>query len=168
MLQTITLANQTFLLPVSTSDSQRRATYFETGTGSLTPDEQSILTAVGIDKKLESMLRPYLTGFFDGLPSCQSDTNLILQKDCEVVHYVLWQTLLAARYDATQRILQNKQTHSAMTDLETAMDEEAVRGLVKKVDPADEIKQIFTLLFINDIPEKTYTVNDIFTLITFV
>lgn len=168
MLETIQLANRSFHLPVSVDDSKRRTAYFDTGNGSLVPEEQEILTGLGINKDLENILKPYLAAFFDGLVKCQSDTNLMLQKECEVVHYVLWQTLLASRFQANERIKKNKEEHESMTDNTAAMNSEIIAGLRPKPDPAAEIRAVFTLLFTDDplpIPEESNNIRDIFTLI---
>ena len=167
MLQTINLANRSFHLPVSVDDSRRRKAYFDTNTGSLLPEEQEILTGLGIDAKLEAILKPYLAAFFDGLQSCQSDTNLMLNKQCEVVHYVLWQTLLAARYDTNERIKVNKATKQPLTDIDSAMTTEILTALQPKPRPADDIRAVFTLLFTDD-PRPVpidYSIRGVFTLL---
>lgn len=170
MLQTIQLANRSFHLPVSEDDTKRRVAYFDTGNGSLLPEEQEILTGLGIDSKLEGILKSYLAAFFDGLATCQSDTNLMLNKQCEIVHYVLWQTLLAARYDANQRIQINRETSEPMTNIDSAMNSEIISGLQPKPDPSDDIRAVFTLLFTDDplpvvTPVVSNTIRDVFTLI---
>ena len=168
MLQTIQLANRAFHLPVSIDDSRRRSAFFETGDGSLLPEEQEILTGLGISKDLENILKPYLAAFFDGLITCQSDTSLILQKECEVVHYVLWQTLLASRFQANERIKKNKEENESMTDNTAAMNSEIISGLQPKPDPVSDLREIFTLLFTDDplpAPVESNTIRDVFTLI---
>jgi len=168
MLQTIQLANRSFHLPVSDDDTRRRTAYFETGSGSLLPEEREILTGLGIDAKLEGILKPYLPAFFDGLLMCQSDTSLMLNKQCEVVHYVLWQTLLASRHEANERIVKNRAEAEPLTDIAAATNSEIISGLKPKPNPANDIRAVFTLLFTDDplpVPVVSNTIRDVFTLI---
>jgi len=168
MLQTIQLANRSFHVPMSEDDTRRRTAFFDTGAGSLTPEEQEILTGLGIDTKLVGILKPYLAAFFDSLVLCQSDTNVLLNKQCEVVHYVLWQTLLASRYESNERMKENHVTMKPETNISSAMNSSVLSDLRPIPDSADDIREIFTLLCTPlsvsaSVPVES--VRDVFTLI---
>ena len=107
------------------------------------PDEQAILTMLGIDQDMEESLRPYLGDFFDALPDCQSDTSLYLHKQCEIPYFVLWTTKFAGHTNSEQRKQENQKTHLAETDVEMAIDESFVHDIQPELS---EIDQIFTLI----------------------
>lgn len=168
MLQTIQLANRSFHVPMSEDDTRRRTAFFDTGAGSLVPEEQEILTGLGIDTKLVGILKPYLAAFFDSLVLCQSDTNVLLNKQCEVVHYVLWQTLLASRYESNERMKENHATMKPETNISSAMNSSVLSDLRPIPDSADDIREIFTLLctpLSASVSVPVESVRDVFTLI---
>lgn len=131
----ITLANRPFTVSTSKKDSERRYAYFEnpkTTKESLNDDEREILKALGMKEelfksddvsKLETSLLPYMAKFFDQLPFCQSDTSLVLSKDCEVVHYVLWHVLFMDRQHVIKRYDENRRIYNPLSDISSAIDE---------------------------------------------
>ena len=129
MSVTIYLANKGFSLPVGRLDSARRKAYFANPAdpkSQLVPEEIEILTALGINlgepKALEA-LKPYLAQFFDQLPQCQSDSSVILSKECEVVHHVLWTTLFNARNRSDIAHKLNWEKKKPLADLSTAIND---------------------------------------------
>jgi hypothetical protein len=131
----ITLANRPFTISTSKKDSERRHAYFQnpkTTTETLNDDERDILKALGMKEELfktsdvsqlETSLLPYMAKFFDQLPFCQSDTSLVLSKDCEVVHYVLWHVLFMDRQHVQARYDENRRIYNPLSGLSSAIDE---------------------------------------------
>jgi hypothetical protein len=131
----ITLANRPFTVSTSKKDSERRHAYFQnpkTTKETLNDDERAILKALGMKEELfkradvselETSLLPYMAKFFDQLPFCQSDTSLVLSKDCEVVHYVLWHVLFMDRQHVQTRYDENRRIYNPLSDISSAIDE---------------------------------------------
>ena len=131
----ITLSNRPFTVSTSRKDSERRHAYFtnpKTTKETLNDDEREILKALGMKEelfkgddvsKLETSLLPYMAKFFDQLPFCQSDTSLVLSKDCEVVHYVLWHVLFMDRQHVIKRYDENRRIYNPLSDISSAIDE---------------------------------------------
>ena len=142
----VQLGRHSFPLTNTLEDKVRRDLYFKHGTGTLLPHEQAILTSIGIDTKLESTLKPYLSEFFEKLPLCQTDTSLVLNKECEVPHYVVWSALFDSHKRAKDTLLQNRKTFTPQMDITDAMDVALISNMKAKVDPDADIKTLFTLI----------------------
>jgi hypothetical protein len=160
----INLGNKTFRIFVSENDKQRRIQYSkEEPDVDLTAEEREILTNLGVDPILEKALRPYLAEFFNTLQHCNTDSKLILNKECETAHYVIWSTLFNMKKDTKSRIDENKAKHPGGTDLNVAM----IGALTDEFQPnnkASLVNQLFTLKF-KSIPESdTKYINNLFTL----
>jgi len=129
-MKTITLANQPFNISISADDSERREKYFKDpkGKSQLTGDELKLLKALGIDNnsKKAQAINPYMARFFDQLPLCQSDTSLVLAKDCEVVHFVLWYTMFANRENIKENIDKYNEIYNPLADISVALDNKFV------------------------------------------
>jgi len=148
---TVQLGKHSFTLNNTLEDKVRRETYFKNGQGSLTQQEQAILDSIGITKPVESTLKLYLAEFFEKLPLCQTDTSLVLSKECEVPHYVVWSSLFGSHTAAKDGLLQNRKQFKPQMDIEDAMDVALIAGMKSKVDPDADFKRLFTL-FVDGVP----------------
>jgi hypothetical protein len=105
MSTVVHLGNASFTYNNTDDDHLRRKLYFKGQPGnSLDALEKAILTALGIDAETEKALAPYLADFFKLLPSCSSDTSLLLSKQCELPHFVLWSILFANKEATVNRL----------------------------------------------------------------
>jgi len=105
MSTVVRLGNQSFTYNNTESDHNRRKLYFKGTSGAtLDPLEKAILKSLGVDGTMEKSLAPYLADFFKRLPSCSSDTSLLLSKQCELPHFVLWSILFANKDSIQSRI----------------------------------------------------------------
>jgi len=132
MSVTVYLANQGFTLPATDFDDRRREAYFKNpadANNKLLPEEDKILVALGINKENAACLMPYLGRFFKELPKCQSDASLTLSKDCEIVQYVLWETMLAAKARSQQMYDENFKTKKPWGDISVAINQQIINDL---------------------------------------
>lgn len=143
----VRLGKDSFPLSNTLEDKVRRERYFKNGSGELTAEEQAILKTVGIDDRLKGMLRPYLAEFFEKLPQCQTDTSLVLSKECQVPHHVVWSALFDSHTRAKNVLLHNRKLFTPQMDIEDAMDTAILADMKAKVDPDADINTLFTLLF---------------------
>jgi hypothetical protein len=157
--KTILLGNRTFSLDTSPPASARRRAYIQYNKGSLLPDEQAILTMLGIDADMEEQLKPYLGDFFDALPECQSDTSLYLHKRCEIPYYVIWTTQFASHALDTKGKEDNRKAFVPETDVEMAIDETFVHDVMPELS---DIDLLFTM--IQTLPQTEYDIYALFTL----
>ena len=149
MTAIVTLANQSYTVGTTAVDSERRRLYFQNPEAHpelLNAEERRLLTEMGIDETMENTLKPFLAEFFDVLPKCQSDTSIVLSKDCEVPYYVLWSTKFAEHEHTLERIKENKKTSKTRMDLRMAMDDSMIRNLKEKVVDQTPAAQVFTLI----------------------
>lgn len=160
----IHLANKTFRIFVSENDKQRRIQYSKEEPGvDLTAEEREILTSLGVDPILEKALRPYLAEFFNTLPNCNTDSKLILNKECETAHYVIWSTLFNMKKDTKARLEENKEKYPGGTDLNVAM----IGALTDEFQAnknASVVNQLFTLKFKSTPENDTKFITNLFTL----
>jgi len=166
----VRLGKNSFPLSNKLEDKVRRERYFKDGSGELTHEEQAILDAIHIDDRLKGMLKPYLAEFFEKLPLCQTDTSLVLSKECQVPHHVVWSTFFDSHARAKDVLLNNRKTFKPRMDIEDAMDTAIIADLKAKVDPDADINALFTLIFESSRkPNSEETgdtiVNSIFTLL---
>jgi len=155
MSVTVYLANQGFILPARDLDDRRREAYFKNPAdpnNQLMPEEIKILRALGIDKKGEECLRKDMPQFFHNLPKCQSDASLNLLKDCEIVQYVLWQTLLQARTRSETMYNENQRTTKPLANISVAINKQIIDDLKPKPDSLNDIDRLFTLLMKSSAP----------------
>ena len=167
MSVTVYLANQGFTLPATDFDDRRREAYFKNpadANNKLLPEEDKILVALGINKENASCLMPYLGRFFKELPKCQSDASLTLSKDCEIVQYVLWETMLAAKARSQQMYDDNWKTKKPWGDISVAINQQIINDLKPKPEDISDIDRIFTLILNANIPVDN-TIDNLFTLI---
>jgi len=143
-LVTVTLGNQSFNYSMSSEASVRREEYFANpnGPAKLVQNELEVLRALGIDTKALQVapLRQYLARFFDKLPDCQSDTSLVLAKDCEVVHFVLWYTMFANRQNVEERLRENNNLYKPYADISAALDQSIIDRLDGENPSPDLVK----------------------------
>ncbi|NBT46976.1 MAG: hypothetical protein EBT07_04040 [Actinobacteria bacterium] len=142
----VRLGKQSFPLSNSLDDRVRRDLYFKNGTGSLLPEEQKILDAIGIDKRLEGTLKPYLSEFFEKLPECQTDTSLVLSKNCEIPHFVVWSALFDSHARSQEAVVKNRKLFQKQMDITDAMDVALVSGMKERIDPDADYKTLFMLM----------------------
>ena len=142
----VRLGQHSFPLSNSLEDRVRRDLYFKNGAGSLLPEERKILESIGIDKRLETTLKPYLPEFFEKLPLCQTDTSLVLSKQCEVPHYVVWSALFDSHTRSKEMLAQNRKDFKKQMDIEDAMDTALVSNMKTPVDPEADYKTLFMLM----------------------
>ena len=143
---TIMLGNKSFILNTSSADSVRREEYFENpkGPAKLDQYEKEILKALGVDENFAQVdaLRPYMARFFEQLPLCQSDTSLVLSKDCEVVHFVLWYIMFANRQNVEERLSENKAIYKPYADISIALDQSIINRLTGEPIRPDLMKVV--------------------------
>lgn len=135
MSESITIGTNTFRIGQRESDRSRRQQYFKSGTGSLTPDEGKLLTALGIDSELQDAYKLWLPTFFEQLPVCQSDTPLILSKSCEVPHFILWSVMFRSNQATQARVAQYRVAHEPLSDISIAGVEEVIRAFQTTAPP---------------------------------
>uniref|UniRef100_A0A6C0LM05 Uncharacterized protein n=1 Tax=viral metagenome TaxID=1070528 RepID=A0A6C0LM05_9ZZZZ len=163
MSVTVFLANQGFTLPVTNVDDRRREAYFKNPTDpnyQLVPEEDKILLALGIDKQAlgtlkeneSSCLNGRMAEFFKQLPKCQSDSSLMLAKDCEVVHCVLWETLLAAQSRSKDMYKDNWNKKKPWGDISVAINNQILNDLKPKRENLDDVDRLFTLIMKAGVP----------------
>jgi hypothetical protein len=141
----VRIGNNTFFVGFTDADNERRESYFLSGDGELTKDEQGILDVLGIDGVMENILRLDLPEFFQKLPECDSDTSLVLKKDCEIPYYVIWTTLLKNRHETKRRLETHQQIKKPMSDLSAAVTDKFISNIAPVV--LDEtIDRLFTLI----------------------
>ena len=140
---TFTLANEKFTLNTGVADEVRRETHYRDGSMPLSEEEKRILTSLGIDESMESVLQPYMPEFFKALPKCHTDASLRLNNACEVPYYVLWSTAFANREYTNKRIEQNKKDHASRNLLTMAQD----GALIDEMHPVVTEKDLYTALF---------------------
>lgn len=115
----------------------------------LKTEEIDILRALGFDYELLRELGPHLGAFFDSLPSCSTDTSMLLKHECETAYFVLWsimykaQAALQARIPKKPAFLEEdagfymaRQTAQSLFDVH--------RDTRSKLDPKDILK-LFTV-----------------------
>jgi len=158
MSVTVFLANQGFTLPATNLDDVRREAYFKNprdAKNQLKPEEEKILLALGINKENAACLTPYLSRFFKLLPKCQTDANLTLARDCEIVQYVLWETLLAARARSDKQYKENQKTNKPLADISVAINSQIINDLKPVPLKLNDVDRLFTLLLKTEIPVET-------------
>ena len=143
----VRVGKKSFPLSNTLEDKVRRERYFKDGSGELMPEEQAILDTIHVDDRLRGMLRPYLAEFFEKLPQCQTDTSLVLSKECQVPHHVVWSALFDSHARAKNVLLHNRKQFTPQMDIEDAMDTAIIAGMKAKVDPDADINTLFTLIF---------------------
>ena len=168
MSVTVYLANKGFTLPVGRLDDARRKAHFANPAdpkNKLLPEEIEILTSLGINETEAKPLYPYLAEFFQMLPECQSDASVILSKECETIHHVLWTILFNARNRSKTAYNLNKATKKPLADLSVAINNSVLKDLQPKREDINDTDRLFTLLLKTpDIP-VTVTADRLFTLI---
>lgn len=137
MSESITVGNKTFHISQKGSDRTRRQQYFTNGSGSLTPEEEKLLEALGIDSDLQAVYKLWLPTFFEQLPVCQSDTPLILSKSCEIPHFILWSVMFRSNQATQARVAQHSVEHQSLSDISIAATEEVIRAF-QTTEEADE------------------------------
>lgn len=149
MTSIVTLANKSYTVGTTAVDSERRRLYFQNPSAYpklLNVEERRLLKEMGIDCATENTLKPFLAEFFDVLPKCQSDSAIVLSKECEVPYYILWATKFAERENTLERIRENEKTTRTRMDLRMAMDESMIRNMKEKVVVQTPIEQVFSLI----------------------
>ena len=178
MSVTVYLANKGFVLPATPMDDRRREAYFKNPTDSknqLVPEEEKILLALGINKEAfltnddkGSCLKDNMAQFFQQLPKCQSDTSLTLSKDCEIVQYVLWETLLAASARSQTAYADNFIQKKPLADISVAINQQIINDLKPKPEIQNDVDRLFTLIMKASIPAASAPAvdnsNELFTL----
>jgi uncharacterized low-complexity protein len=122
----------------------------ESKDATLTIDEINILKALGIYGNGLKSLAPYMSTFFESLPNCSSDTNLMLKKECDTAFYVLWSVLFAAQQRAEKALQENKNTHDYLSDIDMAQTGAIVTSIdtlfpEKRTFSSKDIMKIFTI-----------------------
>ena len=143
----VRIGKDSFPLSNTLKDRVRREGYFRNGSGYLLPEEQAILKTVGIDDRLKGMLRPYLAEFFEKLPQCQTDTSLVLSKECQVPHHVVWSAFFDSHTRSKNVLLHNHKLFTPQMDIDDAMDTALIANMTAKPDPDADVNTLFTLLF---------------------
>jgi len=169
MSVTVFLANKGFTLPITELDERRREAYFKNPADTknkLLPEEDKILKALGINLENAQCLMPHLANFFKHLPKCQSDSSLVLAKECETVQFVLWETLFAARSRSQDMYDENWKTKKPLADISAAINKQIINDLKPKPESLNDVDRLFKLIMKASVPGKEVTpVDKLFTLI---
>ena len=117
--ETINITGRKFEIRYDKENRSRRAEVFSGSPTNkkLTENEEDLLKAIGITNETRGELLPYLADFFNSLPSCQSSSQMLTNRRCEIAYYIMWSVLLKAR-QATQQKIDN-QHKAGITDLDT-------------------------------------------------
>jgi hypothetical protein len=149
----VKISNKAYSISQTAVDRARRRKYFTTYTenapNKLSNEEAKLLQDLGIDSKMITTLKLYLPTFFDNLHMCSSDTSMILHKNCNIPHYVLWSIMIANKEATDERLRQNRlkeTTHQIGVAMNTAV----IHQLRPTIDNYDTI---FKLLVINPAPQ---------------
>jgi hypothetical protein len=102
----ITLSGRLFYIDYDNASRDRRKAVFTDPdtTESLVEPEESLLETVGITGDTRKAVQIYLNDFFDALPNCQTTTQMLTNRRCEVSYYVMWSVLLKARQEVVREI----------------------------------------------------------------
>jgi len=149
MSDTITIANVSFTIGQTADDRLRRTMHFRNPNDSsyqLTEDETHLLEALGIDKSMADVMRPYMAKFFETLPRCQADTPMMLLKECEIPYYVLWSTKFAGIQSTADRVRKHKQNFATRTDINVAVNGAIINDMKPLKHTRTMLDQIFTLI----------------------
>ena len=149
----ILLANQAFSLGMSDKDKKRRQAFFGGDKkNALMPVELDILKKIGIDAIMMRQLQPYLADFFNALPNCQSDSQVLLNHTCEIVYHVIWSALFAGYHEGTKRLDAYKPRFTPARDIDVAIFGEMTHNL--RPGTGGDANLIFTLI-LGCVPEPS-------------
>ena len=85
--------------------SRRKAVFTDPeSTETLTDMENELLESIGITDDTRKAVAVYLDDFFNALPNCQTTTQMMTNRRCEISYYVMWSVLLKARQDVNRKI----------------------------------------------------------------
>lgn len=152
MFTNVVLGGSNFQIPSTDADKRRRRAFFAQaklnpayvsyrptkgsvppkGVDSsilLKPEEYALLDALHIHGDRLVELSNELPLFFDALPTCSSDTSMMLKGECDVAYYVLWSVLYKMQLQERDRIDQDLKTKHAVGLTEMAVHSDTVRGL---------------------------------------
>lgn len=152
MFTNIVLGGSSFQIPSTDADKRRRRTFFaevkenpayvtyRPTTGSvpprgvdtsilLKPEEYALLDALHIQGNRIVELSNELPLFFDVLPTCSSDTSMMLKGECDVAYYVLWSVLYKMQLQERDQVAQDLKTKHAVGLTEMAVHSDIVGGL---------------------------------------
>jgi hypothetical protein len=102
----ITLSGRIFYIDYDNASRDRRKAVFTEPdtTETLKGDEEPLLETVGITGDTRKAVQIYLNDFFDALPNCQTTTQMLTNRRCEVSYYVMWSVLLKARQEVVREM----------------------------------------------------------------
>jgi hypothetical protein len=102
----ITLSGRVFYIDYDNASRDRRKAVFTDPdtTETLVEPEESLLETVGITGDTRKAVQIYLNDFFDALPNCQTTTQMLTNRRCEVSYYVMWSVLLKARQEVVREM----------------------------------------------------------------
>jgi hypothetical protein len=116
----------------------------------LTTDEINILKALGIHGEILKSLAFHMPTFFESLPKCSSDTNLMLKQECDTAFYVLWSVLYRSQKQTEEAVKENKDKHEYQSLTDMAQTDAIVTSIdtlfpQKRTFSASDITKIFTV-----------------------
>lgn len=145
-MPTVMLNGNSYNINQTAADRIRRTLYFRNGSTALTADERRLLDDLGVDSIMEQALRIQLPSFFEQLPGCQSNTSLVLAKNCQIPHFVLW-SILFHNHSNTARRIQVNRTRAAPLSLGGTATVGAISGALTPVRrPPGSIAGLFRVL----------------------
>ena len=171
MTAAVHLYGKSFLIGYDAVDHERRIEYFRGEGGALTDEETRLLESLGLDEMLTESLKPYLAQFFQDLAKCQSDSGVILSRECELPFYILWNVLFQEEAERARRIRESRKKTKMMSDEDLAQTDAIIKGmkLPHRGLESQESDALFTLMLVEEAPENDseYTAagNELFTLI---
>lgn len=147
----IVLGNQTFVIDTSIYANARRELYFQqyphaAADVKLTKEEERLLAALGIDAPMITSMRMYMATFFEQLPTCQTDSSLMLSRACEVPHYVVWSTQFAKLNKLSAQVDAEYARHPPRADIEIAIDDAILHSIRPKTRELGTYDQLFQLV----------------------
>lgn len=125
---TIDTRNTSTITPTASTSQDTDTSSSELAIPTLKEDEKTILKALGFDYELLCQLGPYLPTFFDSLPSCSTDTAMMLKHECETAYFVLWSVMFKAQ-DALRNRIKAEPNDKFMHDIESGLARQTTHGL---------------------------------------
>ncbi len=150
MFVNVVLGGQSFQLPNTPADKERRKAFFAALTTKpayadwrpgapipedldagllLKPEEYQLLDSLQITggKRLIELSNE-LPRFFESLPVCAGDTSMMLKRECDIAYYVLWSVLYKMQLQNQDARTENAKKH-AMGLTKMAAHEDILAGL---------------------------------------
>lgn len=165
--ETVTLGPKSYNLPVEASDDEYRnqvfarlkavPTEYEQLIAKLTSDEQAVLRDTGFIKQQFLIDHAeYMADFFKALPNCNTETSVMLHKQCDKSYFLIFALLHSAAQEAGEQMAEEK----FVGDEELMRKGAAVSFFQKRLEPGEEpdtVRKLALQLIRLKNPNKTGT-----------